>query len=120
MGLFGIGRIEKFEGDGTFDFDIVGESNYQAALERIAGAKTPDGHEHYCEATLRPEPSNPYDKNAVVVQIKGHTVGYLARADAEAYKSQSSKPMRADALIVGGWRYSNGNEGSFGVKLDIR
>ena len=38
-----------------------------------------------CIAALVPEPSNPYDSNAVMVQIDGRHVGYLSREDAVAF-----------------------------------
>ncbi|WP_186766277.1 hypothetical protein [Falsiphaeobacter marinintestinus] len=47
------------------DFEIVGESHYQTALERLAGGKKPDGVEVDTGALLIPEPENPYDENAV-------------------------------------------------------
>ena len=37
------------------------------------------------EALLVPEPSNPHDPNAVMVQIEGRLVGYLPRDEAVAY-----------------------------------
>ena len=40
---------------------------------------------HECTAALVPEPDNPHDPNAVMVQIEGRLVGYLSRADAVAY-----------------------------------
>lgn len=119
------GPLMKIDGEGEFEFDIVGESHYQDALSRIAGPKTEEGVEWYCEAELRPEPSNPHDRNAVAVMIQGLKVGYLAREDAMAWKralantGRPDAPTLVDAVIVGGWRRPGGDEGSFGVKLDL-
>ena len=77
-------RFTRFEGDGTYECDVVGEASYQDALNRIAGGKTKDGHEIECLAQLIPEPSNPHDANAIMVTIDGSRVGYLARAHAKA------------------------------------
>jgi hypothetical protein len=119
----------KVEGEGTFEFDIVGESHYQDALEAIAGPKCPDGVEYECEATLSPEPSNPHDPNAVRVEIEECKVGYLPREAAKMWRDMMTRvglpgqSMVLDALIIGGWRRElrDGTitEGSFGVKLDI-
>jgi hypothetical protein len=39
-------------GPGTFEFDIVGESHYQEALEAICGGRTEESAEHLTEAVL--------------------------------------------------------------------
>jgi hypothetical protein len=58
---------------------VVGEGSYQDNLDRISGGKTEDGPttaEH--TAIMKPEPTNPYDQNAIAVTIDGATVGYLS------------------------------------------
>lgn len=72
---------------------VVGESHYQAALRnavhgRAAGA---DFDEHLpVTAVLVPEPSNPFDPNAVRVDVRSDagpaTVGYVAREMAVHYQ----------------------------------
>lgn len=114
--------LPKLEGNGDFDFDIVGESKYQSSLLAIAGPKTEDGCEIECEATLQREPQNSYDANAIRVDISGRTVGYVPRDDAAAIAPIMDRrrmpAVRADALIVGGWK-RDADEGSFGVRLDL-
>ena len=110
------------EGDGSFDFDIVGEGAYQKALDQIAGGKTKTGHELERLATLIREPENPHDTNAIAVIIEGSKVGYIARAEAKAIAKMMDRvgnsQFTADALIVGGWIGKDG-EGHFGVRLDL-
>lgn len=66
--------------------DVVGESNYLSHIKNVVGkAHQADGAEHLHSALLVPEPDNLHDRNAVAVQIGGHTVGYLAREDAAEY-----------------------------------
>jgi hypothetical protein len=68
---------------------VVGESNYQRALAEAAGGRAagPDFEDQVpVQAVLVPEPDNQYDSNAVRVDIRGHTVGYLARETALAYQ----------------------------------
>jgi hypothetical protein len=111
---------------GDFDIDIVGESHYQSALERIAGGKHRDSAEHECTATLVLEDSNPHDGDAVRIDIAGQTVGYFPRDDAKAYRRVLAKAgsphatFTVPAMIVGGWKRGAANEGSFGVKLNMR
>jgi hypothetical protein len=91
----------------------VGESQYQEALAQVAQ----DGR--LCNATLVPEPKNPFDGNAVVVQIAGATVGYLCRADARRYQRRLlalAAPMQVPAKLIGG----TPDKPSFGVLLDHR
>lgn len=110
----------QIEGDGDFEFDIVGESHYQDALSEICGGKATNGHERYCVAYLLPEPENPYDSNAIAVYINKLQVGYIDRQSARRMsKSMSGQVVTVDAVIVGGWRHTNGDQGAFGVKLDL-
>jgi len=114
--------IAAVVGDGEFEFNIVGESHYQRVIESIVGGKTPDGAHKYCAALILPEPTNKYDKNAVVVTISQRTVGYLSRDDCKefnmALKRAGYSYAACEALVVGGWRRRNGDEGHFGVKLN--
>lgn len=112
------------EGDGEYEFDIVGESHYQTALAALAGPKNPEGVRYECVAELIPDPENPYDANAIRVEIDGRLVGHLARAQAAVVariiaQSDGVRGFTADALIVGGWIRGSRSEGSYGVKLDI-
>lgn len=129
--LFGSGQPRSSRGhvtigpSGDYDFEVVGESAYQEALDRICGGKTDDGHEWECTATLVEEPTNRHDPNAVKVTIDGHTVGYLSRPDAEAYRraltlyGHTGKPVDVEAIILGGWERGRRGSGHYGVKLDM-
>jgi hypothetical protein len=115
-------RVAILVGDGAFEFPIVGESHYQAAIEAITGGKTERGAHHKCTAVLIPEPTNPYDLHAVRIDIEGQTVGYLSRDVATFFLDSLSKSgfaaAVASAIIVGGWDRGDGDVGSFGVKLN--
>lgn len=104
---------------------VVGESFHQEALERIAGGRTPDGpvrREHV--AALVPEPTNPYDANAISVQIEAQPVGHLSREDAIRFrpvfalaKSQGYPALGCHATLKGGWDRGGEDRGSIGVEL---
>lgn len=106
------------------EYEIVGESHYQANLEKIAGPKTESGIEFACEVLLVCENSNKFDKNAVRVEVGGKTVGYLARDDAEIFREMLEEEglkgakVTARAKITGGWRRDDG-EGHYGISLDL-
>lgn len=75
-------REEEVMRFGDIRVDVVGESNYQAAIRRACGWQ-PGTDTHFdCMAELVPEPTNKYDSNAIMVQIDGSCVGYLSRGDA--------------------------------------
>lgn len=113
------------KGDGGFDFDIVGEQSYQAALSGAAGGRSDDGVEVAVEVDLVHEPTNSYDGNAVRAVVNGQTVGYLSRSQAPDFKARldrlglGGRPTRCDGLIVGGWNRGGGDVGHFGLKLDL-
>lgn len=89
--------------------DVVGESNYQHALRRILKSQ---GQE--ISVALIPEPDNPYDRNAVMVQalivsdgeVSGAVkVGYLPRSCAEDWAPLlKGESVYMDATLFGGTR----------------
>ena len=112
--------------DGSYPTRAVGESFYQPALEMLCGGRhSRNGFEVTCEAHLVPEPTNPHDANAVQVLIRGSLVGHLSRDDAMRFHAEmalASRPgegARCAAMINGGWRTNQHDEGSFGVRLGV-
>lgn len=109
--------------DDSYPMNAVGESQYQDALQRICGPHSRYGHHFDAIATLVREPHNPHDQNAVAVEIQNMKVGYLSREDARRVGGQMDEEglVRVDckALIAGGWRTNQHDEGSFGVRLAI-
>ena len=112
-------------GPDMYAFDIVGESHYQDALEKICGGKTEEGHEKIVKATIVLEDNNPHDSNAVRVDVNGMTVGHFSREGAVSYRRELKKAgfpgitATCSAMIVGGWDRGGGDTGNFGVKLDL-
>ena len=74
------------EADCTELVRVVGESNYQDALRAICSSSKWEEVAFDCLAVLVPEPENPYDENAIMVQVDGQLLGYLSREDAVAYQ----------------------------------
>jgi hypothetical protein len=108
---------------GHESLEIVGEASYQDALWAICG--TPKGHrvEHEIVAALIPEADNPYDQNAIAVQVDGCTVGYLGRDNAARYRpglldlmKRSGGNIALNGVIIGGGHYADG-PGRLGVWL---
>lgn len=71
---------------GSHDLEIVGESNYQDNLWRVAGGRTAERVRVNVHAIVASEPDNPYDSSAISVWIDGCKVGYFCREDAQAYQ----------------------------------
>lgn len=112
-------------GPGLFNVNVVGESHYQNELLSICGPKKARGANLIIDAILVLENNNKYDKNAVFVSINGLKVGYLSRENASEYRkslaslNQSNSNVGCKAKITGGWDDGKGDEGFFGVKLDL-
>ena len=112
-------------GPGTYSVDVVGESHYQKALERICGGRTENSQRLVVEAFLVLEDDNPHDSKAVRISIQGKTVGYLDRETARSFRKQiagirmTGVAAKCSAIIVGGWHRGGGDRGHFGVKLDL-
>lgn len=112
-------------GPGKFAFDIVGESNYQDALQTLVDEKKTRDEDLIFKASLLYESDNPYDNNAIKVEIQNQTVGYLNRENAKFYRQQMTElgyegyVVTCAAKIVGGWRDPRGNKAHYGVRLDM-
>lgn len=109
-------------GENPVEIDVVGEARYQDNLERLAGKKQAVGKEHRVGVTLRCEPTNPYDSNAVRVESMGLVVGYLPKQLAEAACAGISRhggAVEGQGLVVGGWKDGT-SEGSFGIRVWLR
>ena len=110
-----------------YGVDIVGESHYAEALERIAGGRTEDGtvrgRDELLVAALVPQPSNPYDPNAIAVEIEGELVGHLCRDDAVRLGPMIKRVIveRGAAIcacnLKGGWDRGRSDRGNIGVVL---
>jgi hypothetical protein len=109
---------------GQDDLEVVGELAYQDALWRLSGGSLGDRIRRQIVAVLVPEPTNPYDANAIAVQIDGQVVGYLPRATAQEYLPGLQRLMSVRGgyvalrgVIVGGGYYDDG-PGRLGVWLE--
>jgi len=120
-------HIAVIRGPGTYSFEVVGESNYQSAFDRIFGEKEEDGIDEEVMAELIPDDDNKYDKNAIRVAINGMTVGYLPRKLAKQFRAELGKSglgkqhrsLHARAKVKGGWDRGDGDTGMYGVWLDL-
>ncbi|MGF2950070.1 HIRAN domain-containing protein [Microbacterium alcoholitolerans] len=77
-------------GDGYPNTEVAGEFARMASIHKAIGRKPRRDEEIErmdLIAALVPEPTNPHDKNAVMVQINGQHVGYLEKETAALYVS---------------------------------
>jgi hypothetical protein len=116
-------KIANLRGNGQYGFAVVGESSHQDELEELAGGRTEESAEYYCDAELIPEPDNAFDDNAVFVSVSGEKVGYLPRKTAARYNeariAHGIDLAICAAVIVGGWDRGEDDYGHFGIKLDV-
>jgi HIRAN domain-containing protein len=119
------GMLATLPGPGTFQIEVVGESHYQGALQAVCGPRCPEGEDRFVRATLVHEDSNAHDPKAVRVDIQGQTVGYLSRETARLYRAQLRQAGHPGitagcaARIRGGWDRGGGDQGHYGVWLDL-
>lgn len=109
-----------------FPLDVVGESNYQATIERICGPRTEAGENRVVTASLVLEDTNPHDPNAVRVEISGQRVGYLSRELAPVYRAwlaangHGQVVGQCQAKIKGGWQRGDDDIGHYGIYLAFK
>ena len=115
-------RLQESE---RFGIKVVGTSRYQDRLSALVGGRKAEGADNYRQARLIPEPNNPRYKHRVRVAVSGRTVGYLSREHASEYLSRlralgvSGCIGECQAHIIGGWDHGAGDQGHFGVRLNL-
>jgi len=77
--------------------EIVGESNYYAAITKIAGKK---GGEVIVDGVLSREPGNKFDSNAVKLSVGGQTVGYVPREENQQFHALLDTAVRAGQPVI--------------------
>lgn len=110
---------------GVGGVQIVGESHYRAAIDRVVGGRRAEGIRMTMWATLVPESDNQYDPSAVAVHLSGAKVGHLSRSDARRYRPSLERVRAAGrsaycrADLRGGWERSKSDSGDYGVTVYI-
>jgi hypothetical protein len=106
---------------GSFDFPIVGESYRQRQIRRVAAlaARNERGYLEF-DVTLRREPTNKADRNAIAVfGPGGNHLGYFAREDARVLNrhfwriEETGRHAVCRGIIIGE------NQKTLGVVLDL-
>lgn len=116
----------EWPSQGDFEFDVVGEANYQDSIKSIVGDHGDDTPSEIFKALIIPENDNKYDHQAVRIDVNSKTVGYLSREDARSFRRRLSskkisiKITSCNAGFTGGYIKSDGIRASYGVRLDIK
>jgi len=114
------GGKTELTGDGSYSYEVVGESHYQLALLKLAGPKNKESKKIYLTATIEHDKQNKHDQNACAVYIANKKVGHLPKQEARKMlkKLGAGFSAKAKAVIVGGWKNQK-SEGDYGVLLDF-
>ena len=94
-----------------YEIEIVGESNYQKHITAIFNLVGRDSF----TITLRPEPANRYDSNAVAVLAAGECVGYIKRDSAESWQKTALAAKSRKELLTGTAVIRSANGDIYGV-----
>jgi hypothetical protein len=110
---------------GSETLEVVGESHYQDALWLLAGRPRGSTVRERIVAVLEPEPTNPFDPNAIRVLIDDMQVGHLSREDASEYLDALHELIRTSETgcvglngVIAGGGTRDGRPGFLGVFLD--
>lgn len=104
---------------GTDVVELIGESQRQAHLERIAGPPRPGLHQVEVAAWLLPDGSNAAQP-VIAVQVAGDLVGYVPAPLARVWhpvitglSARWGRPVACFGKIVGGMRRATDGEGGY-------
>lgn len=102
---------------------VHGESHHAEALVGLTGRPRRNGYLVPIDVVLRREPTNPYDPNAVRVEVQGQHVGYIGRDFApdvsQAMATCGIESCAFAGLLRGGYDGERSNVGVM-VWLDKR
>lgn len=103
---------------------LVGTSHYQTVLLGLAGSrKTDEGVTLDVRVMLQHEEGNPHDQNAIAAFVGKKQVGYMRSEDSQTFRDFLEKNgatnAECDARIIGGWDRGGGDNGNFGVRLNL-
>jgi hypothetical protein len=86
----------------------------------MVGPRGPDGKHCQVGVTLRCEPTEPHDLNAIRAEVMGQHVGYVSRGAAKllspAMQAMCGGVGEAQGVIVGGWDDGE-TQGDYGVRV---
>jgi hypothetical protein len=107
-------------GNREYTVHVVGESFYEENLSFLCGPATDHMRQFARIASLTLEGNNPYDRNAIRVDIDGLTVGHLSRFDAARFRARrgdvDGSCYTCDAVMIS----LRGNAAAdYGVRLDF-
>lgn len=106
-------RFHLLGGPGWVDVEVAGESYHSKEIARLFRSwGLVEGGVTMRVASLVPEPTNRYDKNAVKVLVDGAHVGYVPAEDAARVKAQCARTPRGQvaACPVRIWAKHGGAE----------
>lgn len=107
----------------TRQFEVAGEYYRQDNVSRLfKGIRIsgPDGAELELPATLVPDPSNPFDRNAVAVYVNDLHVGYMERGDAATYhRPVADMASRGLAATVRSRQWARGRGGDVHARVTL-
>lgn len=122
-------KIVRFQSSGEIPYplQVKGESYHRKEIRSLFDHIDPQEGIDATNLTahLIMEDTNPYDKNAVRVDIQKQAVGYLDKVDALKYRQQLKKLKlsgvigEVGASIKGGFRLQSGDLADFGILLDL-
>ena len=103
---------------GWCGINVVGESYYAQSFAAILGGRT---GEHIVDAVMVREPENPYDKNAIRIDINRYPVGHIAKEECRNFHPLLAYAAAKGAVLVVTARLwaSEGTDRFWSVQLDL-
>lgn len=80
---------------------IRGQNHYRGNIRALFDTNASGfAQELDIDGILEPEPNNPHDPNAVILRVRGYTVGYIAQENAAGVKSQIGSGVRVSCKLI--------------------
>lgn len=113
-------NLHLLGGPGWEDLEVAGESYHSKEIARLFRSwGMTDGGVTMRVATLVPEPTNRYDKNAVKVLVDGALVGYVPASDAARIKAQCARVPRGNVAACSARIWAKSAEGDWPARVTL-
>jgi hypothetical protein len=115
----GTAVVPRLVGTGQYAVEVVAKSDCAGGLDEVCKSKVEGGVDMMLRARLILESDDKFERQAIRVSIKGHTVGYLPRANARDFRRAAMYVGLGRTLIFECAAIVRGSAEHYSVWLDL-
>jgi len=111
--------IPRLVGTGKYAVEVVAESDCSCGLDAVCRSRTDGGIDMLLRAHLILESDDSFERQSIRVTIRGHTVGYMPRANARDFRRAAMYVGLGRTLIFECAALVRGSTDHYSIWLDL-